>query len=309
MERGGSPKERGGSPMERGSSPMDLSGRSATKRRADAGRVGLVEDPAEAHGGDSYRKPFAGTHPEPSQVSARSVSQASGVTGANATDRPLGGPIISRVGEMPDSIRASARSPEGTTAVRTEPGPAAATAPAAGRPTKAPLTGTAVGPSTGALATPTDRSTAGASPVRPSLDGGRSDGGRADGGRGARPSAGQLFSGVAADISTLIRKEVDLAKAEVRQSATRAGKGAGMFGGAAGAAAFAVLFLLLAAMFGLAEVMALGWAALIVAGILLVSAAVLGLVALRTVKKVHPAPTQTVETLKEDVRWASGLRK
>ncbi|WP_241835024.1 phage holin family protein [Pseudofrankia asymbiotica] len=124
-----------------------------------------------------------------------------------------------------------------------------------------------------------------------------------------RPSAGQLVSGVAADMSTLIRKEVELAKAEVRQSATRAGKGAGMFGGAAGAAVFAVLFLLLAAMFGLSEVMALGWAALIVAAILLVSAAVLGLVGKRTVKKVHPAPTQTVETLKEDVRWASGLRK
>ncbi|MDT3439806.1 MULTISPECIES: phage holin family protein [unclassified Pseudofrankia] len=126
---------------------------------------------------------------------------------------------------------------------------------------------------------------------------------------GARPSAGQLVSGVAADMSTLIRKEVELAKVEVRQSASRAGKGAGMFGGAAGAAVFAVLFLLLAAMFGLSEVMALGWAALIVAAILLLSAAVLGLVAKRTVKKVHPAPTQTVETLKEDVRWASGLRK
>ncbi|OHV35699.1 hypothetical protein BCD49_21920 [Pseudofrankia sp. EUN1h] len=129
------------------------------------------------------------------------------------------------------------------------------------------------------------------------------------GGKRSRPSAGQLVSGVAADMSTLIRKEVELAKAEVRQSANRAGKGAGMFAGAGGAAVFAVLFLLLAAMFGLSEVMALGWAALIVAAILVLSAAVLGLVAKRTVKKVHPAPTQTVETLKEDVRWASGLRK
>ncbi|WP_238429350.1 phage holin family protein [Frankia nepalensis] len=134
--------------------------------------------------------------------------------------------------------------------------------------------------------------------------------GRVNGhGKAGRLSAGELMSGVATDMSTLFRKEVQLAKAEFRQSATRAGKGAGMFGGAAGAGFFAALFVLLAVMFGLAEVMALGWAALIVGVILAIVAAVLGLAGRRTVKTVHPTPEQTVETLKEDMRWAHGLRK
>ncbi|MBX6390070.1 MAG: phage holin family protein [Frankia sp.] len=132
------------------------------------------------------------------------------------------------------------------------------------------------------------------------------------GGGGAtreRPSTGQLVSGVAADLSTLMRQEVQLAKAEMRQSAMKAGKGVGALGGAAGAAVFGVLFLLLALMFGLATVMAIGFAALLVGGVLLVVAAVMALVGRQMVKKVHPAPTQTVETLKEDIQWAHGLRK
>lgn len=128
-------------------------------------------------------------------------------------------------------------------------------------------------------------------------------------GAAERPSAGALVSGVAADMSTLFRKEVELAKAELRQEAVKAGKGAKMFGGAAGAGYFAVLFLLLAVMFGLSEVMALGWAALIVGAVLLLAAGALAMVGRKTVKKVHPAPTQTVETIKEDVQWAQGLRK
>jgi hypothetical protein len=125
----------------------------------------------------------------------------------------------------------------------------------------------------------------------------------------ARPSVGSLVSDVTSDMSTLVRQEVDLAKAEVRQAAVRAGKGAGMFGGAVGAGMFAVLFLLLASMFGLSAVMALGWAALIIGALLVVSAGVLGLVGRAQVRKVHAKPTQTVETLKEDMHWAHGLRK
>jgi hypothetical protein len=124
-----------------------------------------------------------------------------------------------------------------------------------------------------------------------------------------RRGAGALVSEVASDMSMLVRQEIDLAKAEVRQSAGRAGKGAGMFGGAAGAGVFAVLFLLLAAMFGLSEVMALGWAALIVAALVIVSAAAFALLGRANVKKAHAKPEQTVETLKEDMQWAHGLRK
>ena len=48
----------------------------------------------------------------------------------------------------------------------------------------------------------------------------------------SRPSVGELFSDVAEDLSTLMRQEVELAKAELRQSASRGAKGAGLLGGA-----------------------------------------------------------------------------
>ncbi|MEX5636232.1 phage holin family protein [Parafrankia sp. FMc2] len=121
-------------------------------------------------------------------------------------------------------------------------------------------------------------------------------------------STGQLVSEVANDVSTLFRQELALAKAELREEATKAGKGAGMFAGAGGAGFFALVFILLAVMFGLGSVMALGWAALIVGVLLVATAAVLALMGRRTVKNVHPAPTQTVETLREDVQWAQNRR-
>jgi hypothetical protein len=122
-------------------------------------------------------------------------------------------------------------------------------------------------------------------------------------------SVGDLTSRVTADLSTLFRQEVALAKSEIRAEAVKAGKGAGMFAGAGGAAYFAALFALLAAMFGLGEVMALGWAALIVTALLGAVAAVLALRGRATVRRMHPAPTQTIETVKEDVRWAANRRR
>jgi uncharacterized membrane protein YoaK (UPF0700 family) len=70
--------------------------------------------------------------------------------------------------------------------------------------------------------------------------------------RAAEPSSvadrslGDLISEVTQDLSTLLRQEVELAKAEVQQSAKRAGKGAGMLSGAAVAGYFVVLFASLA---------------------------------------------------------------
>jgi hypothetical protein len=50
----------------------------------------------------------------------------------------------------------------------------------------------------------------------------------------SRASVGELFSEVAEDLRTLMRQEIELAKAELRRSATRAGKGAGLLAGAGG---------------------------------------------------------------------------
>ncbi|MFG3497666.1 phage holin family protein [Streptomyces sp. NPDC047928] len=122
--------------------------------------------------------------------------------------------------------------------------------------------------------------------------------------RGHDASVGELLSEVTSDVQTLFRQEVELAKAEIREEATKAGKAAGMFGGAGFAGYMVAVFVSLAAMFGLANVMDLGWAALIVTAVWAVVAAVLFVMGRSRMRDVSPKPEQTVETLKEDAQWA-----
>jgi hypothetical protein len=114
----------------------------------------------------------------------------------------------------------------------------------------------------------------------------------------AQPSVGEAFSDVAADLSTLMRQEVQLAKAELRQSATRAGKGAGMLAGAGVAGHMVLLFVSAAAWWGIGDSIGRGWSALIVGAVWLIIAAVLALAGRREVTAVPGAP-QTVQTVKE----------
>jgi hypothetical protein len=116
-------------------------------------------------------------------------------------------------------------------------------------------------------------------------------------------SLGEIISDISDGLSELFRKEVDLAKAEIRTEASKAGKAAGMFGGAGVAAWLTAVMLSFALAFGLGNVMDLGWAALIVAVIWAIIAAVLFVVARGKAKEVSPVPRQTVDTLKEDAQW------
>lgn len=117
-------------------------------------------------------------------------------------------------------------------------------------------------------------------------------------------SPGQLASEVAKDVSTLVRQEIALAKAELQVEAKTAGVAAGAFGGAGFAGYFVLVFLSLAAMYGLDALMPTGWAALIVAAVWGVAAAVLALVGRKKLKDFNPKPERTIETVKEDVQWA-----
>ncbi|MGV9557270.1 phage holin family protein [Streptomyces sp. NPDC003522] len=117
-------------------------------------------------------------------------------------------------------------------------------------------------------------------------------------------SVGRLLSEVAGDLQTLFRQEVELAKTEIREEATKAGKAAGMFGGAGFAGYMVLLFLSLAAVFGLANVMDEGWAALIVTAVWAVVAAVLYRKGRERMRTVSPKPERTVETMKENAEWA-----
>lgn len=112
-------------------------------------------------------------------------------------------------------------------------------------------------------------------------------------------SVGQLLGEVSRDLSTLMRQEVELAKAEIKTEVAKAGKGAGMLGGAGFAGYMFVLFLSCAAWWGLGHVVDLAWAALIVAGIWAAIGAVLAATGRATLKRVNPKPERTIDTAKE----------
>ena len=124
-----------------------------------------------------------------------------------------------------------------------------------------------------------------------------SDGAHSDGAHSDGASVGDLIGNVTRDLSTLMRQELALAKAELKAEAGKTGKAAGAFGGAGFAAWFVVLFLSLALWAGLSNLMDPGWAALIVAALWAVVAAILFVTGRSTFRKVHPTPERTVDTL------------
>ncbi|MEU4562966.1 phage holin family protein [Actinoplanes sp. NPDC023936] len=119
----------------------------------------------------------------------------------------------------------------------------------------------------------------------------------------AETSIGEIIGNISNDLSQLFRQEVELAKAEIRQEATKAGKAAGMLGGAGFAGYLAVLLLSFAVVFGLGNVIDYGWAFLIVGIVWAAIGAVLFVNGRKKLKTVDPVPRRTAETLKEDAQW------
>ncbi|WDZ90299.1 phage holin family protein [Nocardiopsis sp. HUAS JQ3] len=117
-------------------------------------------------------------------------------------------------------------------------------------------------------------------------------------------SFSELLGAVTGDLQKLFRQELALAKAEMREEAVKTGKAAGLLSGAAVAGYLALLLLSLAVMFGLAELIGLGWAALVVAVVWAVVGGVLAVVGRNRMREVSPKPERTIETLKEDAQWA-----
>ncbi|MDP9068887.1 MAG: phage holin family protein [Actinomycetota bacterium] len=141
----------------------------------------------------------------------------------------------------------------------------------------------------------------------PSSIGSRPGGGASsDGGSGK--SAGQLMKEVTEDLSTLIRKEIELAKLEVGASVSAKLKGVAIIGIAAVLGFFALIFLLLAIRDGLDNAMGT-WLADLITAVILIGAGAAG--ALMAKKKLTaPLKTDlTKQTIKEDVEWAKTLGK
>jgi len=116
---------------------------------------------------------------------------------------------------------------------------------------------------------------------------------------------GELVKQLASETTMLVRQELELAKAEMREKAGKAGPGFGMIGAAGGVALLALGALTAFFILALDGVLPNWLAALIVA---IVYGAIAAVLYMRGKQKVDdagsPAPRQTIETLKEDVEWA-----
>jgi hypothetical protein len=109
-------------------------------------------------------------------------------------------------------------------------------------------------------------------------------------------SIGELMGDVSRDLSLLMRQEVELAKAELKDSTSRIGKGSGMLAGAGIAGFLTLLFLSIALWWGLGLLMGNAWSGVVVAIIWGIIAAVLVSIGRGELKRVRGLPT-TAETV------------
>jgi len=121
-------------------------------------------------------------------------------------------------------------------------------------------------------------------------------------------STRELIREIVGDIQEIIRSEVRLAKAEVKEEGTRAGMAGGLFGGAAVLGLFGLALLEGMGVVLWAMLMPLWIAFLVMAVISMLAAAVCFAMGKEYWRKVHPLP-KTVTTLKEDVEWARSQTK
>jgi uncharacterized membrane protein YqjE len=128
------------------------------------------------------------------------------------------------------------------------------------------------------------------------------------GGMEARYPAGggsiaDLLQGIVGNVQGIIRSEVRLAKTEIREDVTTAGRAAGMLAVGAVLGVYAVGLLLLTIIYALNGPLPDWLAALIVFAVVAIAAAVLVKVGLDRIKQVTPKPEQTIDSIKEDVQW------
>jgi len=113
-----------------------------------------------------------------------------------------------------------------------------------------------------------------------------------------RPSIGDLLGEVSRDLSELMRQEVALAKAEAKESATQAGRGAGMLAGSATAGHLALVFASVAAWWAIGNSTGRGWSAVIVMVFWAIVAAILALMGKKQLTAVR-GMDRTTETVKK----------
>ena len=122
-------------------------------------------------------------------------------------------------------------------------------------------------------------------------------------------SIADVLQDILANVQTIIRSEVRLAKTEITEEATKAARAAGMMAGGAVAALFTVWLLLLTIVFALATVIPIWGAALLVCVLMAVVTAVLLVNGKKRFSTVHATPEKTIESVKENVEWVKSQTK
>lgn len=112
-----------------------------------------------------------------------------------------------------------------------------------------------------------------------------------------------LIGDVIGNAEALIRGEIRLAKAEIKEELTEAGKAAAMLAVGGVLAVLGLGFLLLAAVYGLSLIMP-SWAAALIVGVTVgVIGGILVMIGRNRLQRLTPAPEQTIQSIKEDVAW------
>jgi Putative Actinobacterial Holin-X, holin superfamily III len=125
-----------------------------------------------------------------------------------------------------------------------------------------------------------------------------------------RRSLFTLIGNIPTLLIELVRNELESLKNEITGKLKSAGIGIGLLAGAVFFVLFALMVLIAAAVLGLATVLPAWAAALIVGGIILAIAVILALAGIGALKKgVPPAPTNTIESIKKDVRTIRGTER
>ncbi len=119
----------------------------------------------------------------------------------------------------------------------------------------------------------------------------------------AEPSLGDLFSELSQGTSTLVRQEVELAKAEVTQKISKASRNLAFITGGGLIGYIGAMALVAALIMGLSTWMAPWLAAFLVGAVLVAIAAALIISGLNGLQAIDPTPRRTVASLKEDKEW------
>ncbi len=122
-------------------------------------------------------------------------------------------------------------------------------------------------------------------------------------------SLGELFAELSRETSHLVRQEVQLAKTEMSQKASEAGKDIGYLA-VGGAVAYAGFLAIVAALVGLLALWLPVWASALVVGIVVAGIGYYFVNSgMKKLKQMSFAPERTIETLKEDKEWAKDQTK